>query len=79
MKDIAKCFGEGCPLKYNCKRYNEGIGATDYFVAPMYSSKTRKYMNFYPERIAKSDFLKSANEPSEITHPYDLSRERRIK
>jgi len=53
MKDFAKCFGEGCKIKDNCKRYNEGIGVTDYFVAPMYSNKTRKCINFYPERRAK--------------------------
>jgi len=53
MKNFAKCFGEGCKIKYNCKRYNEGIGVTDYFVTPMYSNKTRKCINFYPERRAK--------------------------
>ena len=31
------------------------------------------------KRISKSDFLKSANDISEVTHPYDLSRERRVK
>ncbi|HPY81283.1 MAG TPA: hypothetical protein PK548_05545 [Bacteroidales bacterium] len=74
MKDFAKCFGEGCPLKDNCKRHLEGIGAIDWFVSPMYSSKTRKCMNFYPERIAKSEFLKSAKQPNPITHHYDLSK-----
>lgn len=39
MKDITKCSGEGCPLKDNCKRYLEGIGAIDWFVSPMYKPK----------------------------------------
>lgn len=79
MTDFAKCFGEGCPLKARCKRYIDGIGVTDYFVVPMYDRKKRKCMNYYPERITKSDFLKSANDISEVTHPYDLSREWRVK
>lgn len=58
MKDIAKCFGEGCPLKDNCKRYNEGIGATDYFVAPMYSVKKRSCMNYYPVSSENNQKLK---------------------
>ena len=48
MKDYAKCFGEGCPLKDNCKRYLEGIGAIDWFVAPMYNPKKQSCMNYYP-------------------------------
>lgn len=48
MKDYAKCFGEGCPLKDNCKRHLEGIGAIDWFVSPMYSVKKQSCMNYYP-------------------------------
>ena len=32
--------------------------------------------NFMKKRVAKSDFLKSANDISEVTHPYDLSKRR---
>lgn len=31
------------------------------------------------EPMSKSDFLKSANQQNEVTHPYDLSREGRTK
>ena len=48
MKDLAKCFGEGCPLKDNFKRYLEGIGAIDWFVSPMYKPKKQSCMNYYP-------------------------------
>ena len=77
--NLTKYFGEGCRIKDNCRRYLESIKESDYVVEPMYSSKTRKCMNFYPERITKSDFLKSANDISEVTHPYDLSRKGRVK
>ena len=54
MNEFAKYFGEGCPLKDNCKRHLEGIGAIDWFVAPMYNKKTKKCMNYYPkERVEK--------------------------
>jgi hypothetical protein len=58
MNDFAKCFGENCPLKENCKRYSEGIGATDWFVAPMYNKKTKKCMNYYPINSENNQKLK---------------------
>jgi len=58
MNDFAKCFGENCTLKENCKRYSEGIGATDWFVAPMYNKKTKKCMNYYPINSENNQKLK---------------------
>ena len=58
MKDYAKCFCEGCPLKDNCKMHLEGIGAIDWFVAPMYSVKKQSCMNYYPVSSENNQKLK---------------------
>ena len=58
MKYITKCFGEGCPLKHNCKRYSEGIDIIDWLIAPMYNPKKQVCMNYYPINSENNQKLK---------------------